>query len=92
MSNLDHPRRMVLSGFLAAGCAMCLSRLGLAQTGKMTKAQAQYQDQPKGDQKCGNCMHFIAPNACMVVEGNIAANAWCKLWIKKPAEEPIGKM
>jgi hypothetical protein len=45
----------------AAGCVLCVSRLSHAETGKVSKAQAQYQAQPQGDQKCANCMHFIAP-------------------------------
>lgn len=84
MSTHNHPRRTVLLGLLATGCALCLPRLSLAQSRKMDKTQAQYQDQPKGDQKCSNCMHFVAPNSCMVVEGDISPDAWCKLWFKKP--------
>jgi hypothetical protein len=38
---------------------------GAAQSGKISKAQAKYQDKPKGDQKCANCMHFI-----MAARGN----------------------
>lgn len=92
MSNHNHPRRMLLRGLLASGCALCLPRFGFAEAGKMNKTQAKYQDKPKGDQKCANCMHFIAPNTCMVVEGNISPDAWCSLWVKKPVEDPIGKI
>jgi hypothetical protein len=86
---------MVLRSLLAtvaAGCALSLPRISLAQPGKISKAQAQYQDQPKGDQNCGNCMHFIPPDSCMLVEGRISSDAWCKLWLKKPVEDPVGKM
>ncbi len=92
MSTHNQSRRIVLRSLLATGCALCLPRLSTAQTGKMSKAQAQYQDQSKGDQKCGNCMYFSAPNSCMVVEGNISPDGWCKLWVKKPAEDPVGRM
>lgn len=92
MSTHNHSRRMALRGLLATGCALCMPRSSLAQAGKISKAQAQYQDQPKGDQQCGNCMHFIAPDSCMVVEGNVSADGWCKLWIRKPAEAPVGKI
>ncbi len=93
MPTHNHPRRIVLRGFLATGYALlCLPRLSQAQSpAKISKAQAQYQNQPKGDQKCGNCMHFIPPDSCLLVEGNISSDAWCKLWIKKPAEDPVGK-
>ena len=57
-----------------------------APSGKMSKAQAQYQSQPKGDQQCSNCMHFLAEsNACMVVEGPIEPQGWSILWAKRPS-------
>ena len=83
MSTHNHPRRMVLRSLFAAGCALCLPRLSLAQGDKMSKVQAQYQDKPNSDQKCGNCMHFIAPDSCMLVEGKIGQNGWCMFWAKK---------
>ncbi|MFZ2407496.1 MAG: hypothetical protein WAW41_20350 [Methylobacter sp.] len=92
MPTHNHPRRIVLRSLFATGCALCLPRLSLAQTGKMSKAQVLYQEHPKGDQKCSNCMHFIPPDSCMLVDGNIGADAWCRLWIKKPVEAPVGKM
>jgi hypothetical protein len=85
MSTQNRSRRMVLRGLFATGCALCLSRLSLVQAGKMSKDQAQYQELPKDDQKCSNCIHFMAPNACMIVEGNISPTGWCKLWVKKPS-------
>lgn len=55
-----------------------------AQGGKLSKAQAQYQDQPKGDQSCANCMHFVAESStCKVVEGKVSPNGWSMLWAKK---------
>lgn len=54
------------------------------QGGKLSQAQAQYQDQPKGDQSCANCMHFIAESStCKVVEGKVSPNGWSMLWAKK---------
>ena len=69
MSTHNHPRRIILRGLLATGCALCLPRLSLAQGGKLSKAQAQYQDQPKGDQKCGNCMHLYCAQFLYVGRG-----------------------
>lgn len=52
--------------------------------GKMSQAQAQYQNRPKGDQKCAGCMHFVAEsNTCKVVEGTVSPEGWCMLWAKK---------
>jgi hypothetical protein len=53
---------------------------------KLTQDQAQYQNQPKGDQKCENCMHFIAESyTCDVVQGEVSPDGWCTLWAKKAA-------
>lgn len=50
---------------------------------KMTQANARYQMQPKGEQKCGNCANFIAgSNTCKLVDGQISPEAWCTIWAK----------
>jgi hypothetical protein len=52
-------------------------------TGKLGQAEAQYQDSPKGEQQCSNCLHFIAEsNTCAVVEGEVSPEGWCMLWAK----------
>jgi hypothetical protein len=51
---------------------------------KVTQASVQYQSQPKGDQKCSDCQHFIAETqTCKLVEGQINPEGWCVLWLKK---------
>jgi hypothetical protein len=45
---------------------------------KLSKAQAQYQDSPRGIAMCATCTLFVAPRACKVVDGNISPNGWCK--------------
>jgi len=51
---------------------------------KVSQASVQYQTQPKGDQKCSLCQHFIAEsNTCKLVEGQISPEGWCTLWAKK---------
>jgi hypothetical protein len=53
-------------------------------TPKATQASVQYQAQPKGDQKCSGCQHFIAEsNTCQLVEGQISPDGWCTLWTQK---------
>ena len=55
-----------------------------AETGKMSQASVQYQSQPKGEQKCDGCLHFIAEsNTCKLVEGQISPDGWCSLWAQK---------
>jgi|GEM_PF-547130 len=55
-----------------------------AATGKAPQTSVQYQSQPKGEQKCSECMHFIAESSsCKLVEGEINPDGWCSLWTKK---------
>lgn len=52
--------------------------------GKLTKAQVKYQEQPNGDQRCSNCLQFLAEsNTCKVVDGPISPQGWCSVWVKK---------
>lgn len=54
-----------------------------AAPAKVSQASVQYQTQPKGEQKCANCMHFEAgSNTCKLVEGEISPEGWCLLWAK----------
>lgn len=45
-----------------------------------------YQSSPKGGQGCSGCQHFIPPKgddelgACVLVEGRIDPDGWCKLF------------
>ena len=81
----NYSRRIILRGFIALGWTLFFPVSSIAQSGKASKKELEYQNKPKGDQKCDNCMHFISPNACMVVEGDISPEGWCKLWHKKSA-------
>jgi len=45
---------------------------------KQTKAEARYQDQPNGAQRCGECAHFRPPSDCEVIQGPVSANGWCR--------------
>jgi hypothetical protein len=55
-----------------------------AATSKVPQASVQYQAQPKGEQKCGGCLNFIAEsNTCKLVAGQVSPEGWCSLWAKK---------
>jgi len=90
------PRRVVLSGALAVGCSLFVpialfsspatgaNAAAPTATKKVSKASVQYQTQPKGEQKCANCVNFIAEsNTCKLVDGPISPAGWCSLWSKK---------
>jgi hypothetical protein len=84
-------RRQVLT--IAAGAAGASVTGAAAVIGASTTAQAaakasqktvKYQDTPKGEQRCENCMQFEAPSTCKTVDGTVAAQGWCMVYAKKP--------
>lgn len=84
MATHDPKRRAVLRAALTAGCMLCLPAVGRARSGKVSKAQAKYQDTPKGNQNCAKCLHFVAADStCKVVEGKVSPQGWCQLWAAK---------
>jgi hypothetical protein len=87
-------RRDVLRGALAVGCSLfatsalfsssAIAADAAAATTKIAKKSVQYQEKPKGEQKCGGCTNFIAASkTCKRVEGPINPDGWCMLWAKK---------
>lgn len=79
-------RSLLKTGALLAGstlfAALAPGKPAFAQQ-KASKAAMQYQDKPKGDQQCSNCMHFVPKNSCAIVDGNISPQGWCIAWVKK---------
>lgn len=71
---------------LLAGIGLVLAglprRAGAQQ--KVAQKLVQYQEKPKGAQECDNCLHFIAPNSCKMVDGKINPKGWCALFAPKP--------
>jgi hypothetical protein len=53
----------------AAAAWPLAARAHQAGVEKLSKAQAQYQDSPKGIAMCSTCTLFVAPHACKVVDG-----------------------
>jgi hypothetical protein len=80
-------RRALLRSAACAGVGLAAgalsARRALAQQ-KASKQAMKYQDQPNGDKKCSECLQFVAPSSCKVVEGTISPNGYCLAWVKKP--------
>jgi len=83
-------RRTLLKGAaVLTGMALVSALTGKALAAKSAKAAMQYQDKPKGDQKCSNCTLFVpdktatANGTCQVVEGSISPQGWCTAYVKK---------
>ena len=76
-------RRTVL--LAAAGAVPVLTLMSGAAEAKMTQAAVKYQPDPKDGHQCDGCNFWVAPNACKMVDGEIAPTGWCALWVKKAA-------
>ena len=77
-------RRSALKSMAALAGIAVIPVSRKAYSAKASQASVQYQDKPKGDQQCDNCLHFEAPSACKVVEGSISPKGWCAIWVKMP--------
>ena len=76
-------RRAVLwTGVTAVAATLIPTRAG-AQA-KIAQKLVQYQQKPKGAQECDNCLHFVPPDSCKMVEGKINPKGWCALYAPKP--------
>jgi hypothetical protein len=79
MGNIS--RRLMMRVFVTYGA--------LAETGTVhaaTKAAQQmagYQSKPMGAAQCSNCKNFEAPSSCKIVEGIIAPDGWCRLYVQR---------
>ena len=77
-------RRALLGSTTALAAAMTLAATGPSRAQqKMSKQTAQYQDSPKGDQKCEGCRFFVEEASCQLVDGEISPNGWCRLFQPK---------
>ena len=84
--NRNLSRRSVLRGAaLLASAAVTAgfvpSKEALAQ--KASKEAMNYADKPNGDKRCSNCLNFISPTSCALVEGTISPDGYCIAWAKK---------
>jgi hypothetical protein len=62
---------------LAAGAALaaCPAR---AEWRKMSKKEAGYIEKAKSAaQICAQCLYFIDPNDCVIVQGPVSPHGWC---------------
>jgi hypothetical protein len=78
-------RRTILKGAagLAGGAAAAFIVGGARGDAKLPKEQVSYQNSPKGDKRCADCVNFEGDASCRVVEGPISPDGWCRLWNKR---------
>jgi hypothetical protein len=86
---LEISRRQVLTiaagvaGASVTGTAAVIGTSTAAQAAKASQKIVKYQDTPKGEQRCENCVQFEPPSTCKTVDGTVAAQGWCMVYAKK---------
>lgn len=76
-------RRVLVQAGIGAIAAAAIKPAVAQQAPKLAQSVVMYQDHPKGDQKCSVCAHFLPPNACQIVAGDISPNGWCGVFTPK---------
>ncbi|TIL81915.1 MAG: twin-arginine translocation signal domain-containing protein [Mesorhizobium sp.] len=66
----------------AGGLASCMTGQPTARGAGTT---ALYQNSPNKGRRCGGCKHFLEPNACEIVAGEISPDGWCRFYEPLPA-------
>jgi hypothetical protein len=76
-------RQMIRGAAVTAGGVAVLFSVASQAEAKMTFQGSGYQPTPKGDQNCAGCSLFQSPSSCILVEGNVSPNGWCRFYRKK---------
>ena len=76
-------RRTLMQGVAFAGSLPLLATASNPALAKVSLSSVAYQGSPKDGHDCSNCSLFLPPSSCKSVEGTVAPNGWCKIWVKK---------
>ena len=76
--------RTGLAGATIAIVGVAVAGRVQAQT-KLAPKLVQYVEvSKKPNQNCANCVQFVQPNVCKIVQGDIAPAGWCVSWGPAP--------
>ena len=56
---------------------------GSAAEMKISANAVGYQDHPNGDKQCSECVHFLPPSSCKMVEGTISPHGYCRIFARR---------
>lgn len=77
-------RRAWLGGAAVVAGAGITCAMPTAAEAKVSQKSVSYQAEPKSKTNmCGTCKYFIAPKACVLVDGDVSPAGWCQLYEKK---------
>ncbi|MDA8364731.1 MAG: high-potential iron-sulfur protein [Gammaproteobacteria bacterium] len=91
-------RRMALESVGMIIAAAAIATVVVPKMAHMiSKARVRYQDHPRGDEYCADCVNFIpgptpaAKGTCMIVEGAISPRGWCTAFASRPSGQYSGE-
>jgi len=65
-----------------AGVALASSPdVAFSAKGKRSQSAVDYQDTPKGIERCEICTAFLPPDQCRTVVGPVGRQGWCNIYI-----------
>jgi hypothetical protein len=73
-------RRLLLQSAGGAIASLGIYAKTSAAQSQVSKQVVAYQDHPEGAKRCDQCVHFVPPAACKVVQGPISAEGYCRLF------------
>jgi hypothetical protein len=75
-------RRSLLGGaaLVLGGAAGAAVAPAVRAQEKVSKADAKYQDEPRGQQRCAICLQFSPPGSCKLVAGEIRPTGYCQFF------------
>ena len=78
-------RRSLLKGvaLLLGAAAVVPASKRVFSARKASQEAVQYRDKPNSHKRCDNCLRFVAPGSCKVVEGSISPKGYCRVWVAK---------
>ncbi len=74
------PRRGFLGLVASAAALLGLEPQFARAVIKLGMVDVNYQQSPKGKERCDNCRVWAPPNRCLSVEGDISPSGWCDIW------------
>ena len=90
-TDLKLSRRGFLTGSILGAAigtvslSACMYKTTGSRAGTTPKLVALYQDVPNKSRSCAGCTHFMKPNACEIVAGEISPDGWCRFHEPRPA-------
>lgn len=71
-------RRLLRGAAWAAGGGAWLAAVAEAAVTKMSHKLANYQNAPKGKFRCDNCVNWLPPSSCKLVQSPISPTGYCQ--------------